>query len=213
MVPELVALDTNQDGFVDLVGPEGRGLYEYFTTFSDRQADGFTLTDSNISPRFGVSWDPRDDGKTRLFGTWGRYYDRLLPATLLTESSTDFASFTFTPDPITHVILPGTLGGPPSAISVNQVARNLSTPYTDEWTLGVERELAGEWSAGFTWIDRKARDLLQDSDVNHYTCAQSGKVIGIDPLAICGDMGLLNTDQWGAVPERPHEQYRRLRLR
>jgi hypothetical protein len=48
-----------------------------------------------------------------------------------------------------------------------QVDRGLRTPYTDEWTVGFERELAPEVSFRMTYINREFRDQLQDTDVNH----------------------------------------------
>jgi len=53
---------------------------------------------------------------------------------------------------------------PPSA---TQVDRGLQTPFSDELTVGFERELAPEISIKLTYINRKYRDQLQDRDINH----------------------------------------------
>ena len=45
------------------------------STFSQLLPD--VLTTRIISPRFSISWDPWADGKTKTFGSWGRFYDRL----------------------------------------------------------------------------------------------------------------------------------------
>jgi hypothetical protein len=55
---------------------------------------------------------------------------------------------------------------PPTA---TQVDRSLSTPYTDELTLGFERELAPELSLSVTYVQRDYRNQLQNIDLNHTT--------------------------------------------
>jgi hypothetical protein len=49
------------------------------------------------------------------------------------------------------------------------VDRGLQTPYSDEWTLGFERELAPELALSITYVARNYQQQLQDIDVNHYT--------------------------------------------
>lgn len=31
--------------------------------------------DGNVAPRLGVTWDPLNNGKSKVFGSWGRFYD------------------------------------------------------------------------------------------------------------------------------------------
>jgi hypothetical protein len=52
---------------------------------------------------------------------------------------------------------------------------------------------------GFTYINRKGRDLLQDTDFNHVTCEQYGQFFHISPQILCGDAGSLETDRFGNV--------------
>jgi hypothetical protein len=54
-----------------------------------------------------------------------------------------------------------------SALSAYQVDRSLATPYTDEWTAGVEREIAPEISMSLRYINRDYHKQLQDIDLNH----------------------------------------------
>jgi hypothetical protein len=46
------------------------------------------------------------------------------------------------------------------------VARDLQTPYQDEWTFGFEREIFAETSISVDYINRKFRDQLQDINLN-----------------------------------------------
>ncbi|MGD8377114.1 MAG: TonB-dependent receptor [Acidobacteriota bacterium] len=133
----------------------------------ERQAETFDIVNDNVAPRFSVAWDPWSDNRTKIFASWGRYYDRLFLATLVPELG---------PDPITEAYLATDRVEGTNArlshigrFSIIQIDRDLQTPFTDELTIGFERELAPEWVLGLTYIRRKGRQQLQDQDFNHYT--------------------------------------------
>jgi hypothetical protein len=107
-----------------------------------------------------------------VFATWGRYYDKLFLNTIVGEEG---------PDTINRYYLrdaDGTSGqgvpnrhigqvvskAPPSA---TQVDRGLQTPFSDEFTIGFEREVAPEMALSVMFIQRDYREQLQDIDVNH----------------------------------------------
>ncbi|MGH9870846.1 MAG: hypothetical protein ACREAA_22135, partial [Candidatus Polarisedimenticolia bacterium] len=194
--------DVDRNGEIDLNGAEREiVLTGHFTTESERRAENFTIENTNLSPRLSVSWDPWNDGKTKVYGTFGRYYDRLFLGTVVTdqEPSTWVAIW-----PLASTVggnaLPGELSLPLStSVSVPQTDRDLRTPHTDEWTAGFERELAPEWSVGVTYISRLGEDLLQDKDMNHISCEGFDETYGVDPHSVCGDGGQLDLDRFGAV--------------
>ncbi|HET8945535.1 MAG TPA: hypothetical protein VFQ07_01015, partial [Candidatus Polarisedimenticolia bacterium] len=144
-----------------------------------QQPDQIAITNNNLSPRLSVSWDPAADGRTKVFGTWGRYYDKLFLNTIVGEQgpdtvyryygydadgfdvSTPIGAYVSTPN---HNVGRLFSKSPPS---VHQVDRDLATPYSDEWTLGIERELAPEVALAVRFIRRDFRDQLQDVDINH----------------------------------------------
>jgi outer membrane receptor protein involved in Fe transport len=198
---ELRALDVDGDGWIEPQGADGDAFYEDFTTFFERQTTNFNIENTNLAPRFSVSWDPWADGKTKTFATWGRYYDRLFLNTVSQEIGPDSINYTFLPNS-NNVINNNTFSRSTSTFTITQTDRNLATPYTDEMTVGFERELAPEWSASVTYINKKGQKLLQDTDYNHITCAQHTQ-IGIDPQVICpGVNGELETDRFGDVGGR-----------
>jgi len=200
VAPQILSLDVNKNGVLDTSGngpgDEGQQLYRDMTRFRTRSTSNFSIENTNISPRFSISWDPWADGKTKTFGSYGRFYDRLFLDSVTGEIGPDSVNFVFAPNPTTHLIVPGDLSRATSSVTVAQIDRDLQTPYTDEWTLGIERELAAEWSASITYINRTGHDLLQDEDINHLTCGQHTE-IGIDPYIVCGDGGVLETDRFG----------------
>ncbi|MFQ5876501.1 MAG: carboxypeptidase regulatory-like domain-containing protein [Acidobacteriota bacterium] len=139
-------------------------------TFQERES--FRLTNNNLAPRLSISWDPWADGKTKLFANWSRFYDKLFLATVIPEEGPDFIYRYYRKDQdgVTGAGVPNNQLGaalskaPPDA---SQVDRGLETPFTDELSIGFERELAPELSLRVTFIDRKGRNGLQDLDINH----------------------------------------------
>jgi outer membrane receptor protein involved in Fe transport len=144
-----------------------------------QQPDQIAITNNNLSPRLSISWDPYADGKTKTYGTWGRYYDKLFLNTIVGEQGPDTISRYYGYD-ADGIDVSGTSGpfvttpnhnvgrlfskSPPS---IHQVDRGLGTPYCDEWTVGLERELAPEVALAVRFIHRDFRDQLQDVDINH----------------------------------------------
>ena len=143
-----------------------------FATFQEREP--FRLTNNNLAPRFSLSWDPWGDSKTKVFANWSRFFDKLFLQTVTQEEGPDsiFRYYNADKDGVSGTGVPDNGFGavitraPPSA---TQVDRGLQTPFTDELSLGFERELAPEVSLKITYINRKFRQQLQDRDINHAT--------------------------------------------
>src|SRR5262249_46483122 len=74
----LAAWDTEGDGFFETAPDyEGRAIFGLLTDPNSRIASNYTISNTNVAPRLSVSWDPWNDGRTRVSGSAGRYYDRL----------------------------------------------------------------------------------------------------------------------------------------
>jgi len=137
-----------------------------------QQQEAFRLTNNNLAPRLSVAWDPFSDGRTKVYATWGRYYDKLFLNTIVGEEGPDTINryYVLDPDGVAGQGVPNRQIGqvvskaPPSA---TQVDRGLQTPYSDEFTVGFERELAPEMALSVMFIRRDYREQLQDIDVNH----------------------------------------------
>ncbi len=132
-----------------------------------------TLTNNNLAPRLSISWDPWANGKTKVFATWGRYFDKLFLSTVVGEEGPDWLTRYYLFDNLAarnKVEFDRSLGGAVarSAPSAVQVDRGLQTPFSDELTLGFEREINPEVALSVTYVDRHYRQQLQDIDVNHY---------------------------------------------
>jgi hypothetical protein len=137
-----------------------------------QEKEEFRLTNNNLAPRLALSWDPWADSKTKITASWSRFYDKLFLNSIIPEEGPDQIAryYRIDADGITGGGVPNNGIGaaiskaPPSA---SQVDRGLQTPFTDEWSVGFERELAPELSLRLSYINRRARLGLQDRDINH----------------------------------------------
>jgi len=137
-----------------------------------QEEEAFRLTNNNLAPRLALSWDPWADSKTKIFATWSRFYDKLFLNAVTQEEGPDTITRYYRKDVdgITAGGIPNNGFGdaiskaPPSAV---QVDRGLQTPFSDEWSIGFERELAPEISVRLGFISINRRDGLQDRDINH----------------------------------------------
>jgi len=188
-----LAFDLNGDGLLERAGEEGDQIRNPFTEHHEWTRRPFEVSDSNVAPRMSVSWDPWTDGRTKFFGTYGVFYDRIFLGAVTQGQLPERLTARF------PILAPGGLSEPLMGSAINQVDPFIRTPYTVEWTAGFERELAPEWSVGVTYIKRRGEDLLQDVDINHITCDQFDEALGADPYAVCGDGGELEQDKFGRV--------------
>jgi outer membrane receptor protein involved in Fe transport len=167
LFPEAVRIDpVTGDQIIDREVLRERGA----ATFQEQEA--FRLTNNNFAPRLSISWDPWADSKTKVFANWGRYYDRLFLDVVVPEEGPDtiFRYYLRDADGVTATGTPNNGIGNPIAKappSTSQIDRGLQTPYSDEMTIGFERELAPEVSLKLTYINKKYREQLQDRDINH----------------------------------------------
>ena len=137
-----------------------------------RTPEDFTITNDNLSPRISLSWDPWADGKSKATASWGRYYDKLFLSSVVREEGPDFLLqyYRYDSDGVDGTGIPDNKVGSPiskSPPSAYQVDRSMRTPFSDQFILGFQREIAPEMSVSLTYVNVKYRDQLQDVDVNH----------------------------------------------
>jgi hypothetical protein len=159
------------------------------------------FSNSNLAPRFNISWDPWSNGKTKIFASWGRFFDKTNLAVVTLEQGPDTRSRDFIFN--TSLGTTTSAGNVASDPDVTLVDRTLSTEFKDEWTVGFEREIAPETKIRLTYIANKFRNQYQDVDFNHYVRdvgpefiapvrrtvgGSSGRIVGYVPMggeAIC----------------------------
>jgi hypothetical protein len=157
----------------------------------DRQ----TLTDAtgDVSPRLGFAYSPGADPKTTIRGGFGRYYSEIpadTAAQWLLGGPTGFFNYSVAPGqtgfPTSFAPLPGF---PPGAVvparnitirpgeasyysqffdigALSGYPDKLLNPYTDQATLGVERQLGNHWFVSLDGVHSKTSDALDTLDLN-----------------------------------------------
>ena len=170
-----------------------------------QRLDDISLSDTRLSPRISLAWDPSHNGDTKIAFSAGRYYDKVFLAVPLAEleplsTNLQFESRTS----IGTGSASSSVSGLPDAfsptISTQLVDRNLSTPYQDEFALSFERRLWPETSLKLTWLRREFRDQLQDVDINH-TTGDRGRCV---KNFIVGDISVLPAPGEGTTLVDPY---------
>lgn len=155
----------------------------------------FTDSEKNFAPRVGFSWDPFDQGKTVLRGGYGIYYAQVVDnaqANYALGGPTGVFNFTAQagqigfPASVADAPLPAFPAGavapvrslyirPGRAAYYNQFfdtlllkgyPNALLSPYTQQWTLGIERQLARDWVLSVDYIGAHTVHVVRPLDLN-----------------------------------------------
>ncbi|HEX7192090.1 MAG TPA: hypothetical protein VF381_11030, partial [Thermoanaerobaculia bacterium] len=135
----------------------------------------------NIDPRVGLTYTLGADKRTLLRAAYSRYDDQLGGATVYSASpgAYNYLYYYFNDVNHDHVAQPGeidftTLGAvvgldPNKTTVANPVVRwgNVKAPTTDEFVLGLEREVVSDLSFGVNGTYRKLNDFLWNQPEKH----------------------------------------------
>jgi hypothetical protein len=128
----------------------------------------------NFAPRIGVAWDPFGNGKTSVRAGYGIFYDATLVGTFEQNIFND-PPFTTTPSivnaPFTNPsggnlnisANPPAFGGSGSAAFISLPWH---TPYTQQWSLDVQRQLKKDMLVDIGYYGNNAHHLLGVEDIN-----------------------------------------------
>ena len=144
---------------------------EQWKHFATTGENIFTF-DWEFAPRLSLTYDLRGDGRQKLSGFWGRYYDPIR------NNMTNFAG-TLNGQVIEEQLFINnqwvtyrTRGG-----AVQQDAffsPTTQTPYTDDTTIQYQVDLGRKMSFETAYTNRKTRDILEDYDLSLYALATDG---------------------------------------
>ena len=139
----------------------------------------------DVAPRVSVTYDLFGDGRTKIFGYGGRYYDPIR------SDMTDFAGALTGPVNNEQIYVNGqwitfrTRGPGDAAISPST-----KTPYTDEALIGFSTTIGQDIGFSITATNRKTRDIMEDYDLSLYAdptcdavdCGEHGAAYPGSPL-------------------------------
>ncbi len=128
----------------------------------------------DYAPRLGFSWDPRNDHRTRVFGSYGRYYEQIPMDLVIRSFSFERQPRIVNYDPRSTAPNPAAESdyGTPSAILggfTEPSDPNLKNQYMNEILLGADREVFTNVSFGIKGIYRDYGNVVED-----FLCADDG---------------------------------------
>ena len=192
----------------DGVGPDtiGNCLFDVLQSIDSkgaslakkRRAGDIDINNTNFSPFLSVAWSPFSNGKTALKASVGRHYNFIPLVIPLQELEPVQADLVYRVETVDNQTVAGLQGLIQPSVSSYTVARDLNTPYQDEFTLAIDRELWAETSLHVTYINRKFRDQIQRRNDN-LARGDFGRCIiqGIqDPFPVVASPGVSGPDDW-----------------
>lgn len=145
------------------------GLRYEQETLDGAQVKGFALT-NNWAPRIGAAYDATGDGKTKIYGNWGRFYSRIpndvAARHLSADDSTSRADYFDAA--LTNPVPAGVLAaGVTNHFLLQNPTAGLIDPdakmsFINEFGFGVEREVVANTSIGVRYVYRNIGRILED---------------------------------------------------
>ncbi|CAN5862741.1 hypothetical protein BH18ACI4_BH18ACI4_07770 [soil metagenome] len=153
---------------------------------------------NNFAPRVGFAYDLRGDGKTAIRGSYALAF--LEPYSNLYTNASRFGS----PDSATPIVFPLFFGGtvvynvpaapspdfqtgltpsggiPGTRVSMPGVQADLRTAYSQQWFLGLQRELWGGVYLSANYVGTKGTNLYIRNDINRFAGDRPSLAVGPD---------------------------------
>ncbi len=148
---------------------------------------------NNFGPRLGIAWRPWGGTKTVIRGGFGTFYNHQIAGngiTPLNRNSPYRNSQTAGPFSATSVPLPNlanAFSGNPSATPPG-IATNFKTSYTNEWSFGVQREVASNLLVEVNYVGNESHRLPTVWNINQAFPGTVGSVQSRRPYQPWGNI-------------------------
>jgi hypothetical protein len=210
-----------------------RGAYVASTvaeSLDPEHVDAIVL-DNNWAPRLGVVWDPMNNGRSKIYGYAGRFFEEVpLDINIRAISGEDYlindyshrvpatgpADYWYNPNgsPIPNSIRGATRGTTANgwtiyrlrnltAANFTPLDRDLKAQYQDEFIVGGEYQFGDVWSAGVRLVDRELKRVIEDIGT-----FEPGDDPGSPPALAGYIVGNPGEGGLGAPFEKPKRYYR-----
>lgn len=172
---------------------------------------------NNVSPRFGFAYSPGKDGRTVIRGGFALLYDLHLQASTVqpVEDNAPFSAsaVTFSPVPFpagsgdARTLLELRSQAVP-ARSLAAVPLDLRNPYTTQWNLSVQRQVASGWFAEVGGVYARGLNLPGNLNLNQ---AQTSRLNATQRQQLLGDVA--RQGPFAALaPYRPYPEFDAINL-
>jgi hypothetical protein len=179
--------------------------------FEHEALDGNVISDwslgNNVAARVGAAFDATGDGKTKVFGSWGRFYARVpndLAARVL-SGETIITKSDYYDAGLTNAIPAGVLaGGTTNHFALlggsagDTVDPNAKLPYVNELVIGIDREVMRSTSLSVRYIYRNLGRIVEDVG----NCPIAGVFLAATASA-CGSVTDVLMNPTSATPINP----------
>jgi len=125
-----------------------------------------------IAPRIGFAWDPANDGRSKIYAHYGKFYQSI-PLTINVRSfGNENYDFYFYDDPVAGGIPDTTNPGEltyiyRSSSELTFLDPDVEPQYLEEYVLGGEYEVATDIAIGLKYIRRELGTVIEDISVDH----------------------------------------------
>ena len=136
-------------------------------THKDSKGNQSAKFEWKLAPRLSVVYDPAGDGRSKIWGFLGRYYDPIR------TNMSDFAGNLTGPVQEEQAFIGDrwvtfrTRGGEKTPDAL--FAPSTKTPFTDEFMLGYATNLGRDYTVSIAYTKRRTRDILEDYDLGLYS--------------------------------------------
>jgi hypothetical protein len=150
---------------------------------NDRDGQESFSLDDNWAPRVSFIWDPQSTGRSKLFGSFGRYYENIPMDINIRAFGGEVTCFCYNFSPDAGALAPDPAAPSRSSLlgGATPVDPDLKGQYIDEVILGYEYEVMPNFAIGIqgTWRDlgRVIEDFLIITEDNYFI-ANPGSGIG-----------------------------------
>ncbi len=151
----------------------------------DRDGNSSIKIDDNYAPRLQMIWDPNADGRSKLFGSFGRYYESV-PLDINVRAfggENQCFCYNYSPDPRDFQPIPDDESGFGTALlgGATPVDPDLKGQYIDEYMIGYEYEVRPNFALGIQGTYRELGRVIEDFLIiseGNYFIANPGEGIG-----------------------------------
>lgn len=133
------------------------------------------FTSMEFAPRLGAAYDLTGDGRTKLFAYYGRFYDSgfLEIAEIMAKGNNGAGYYSYNANL-------GEWDADPYLSFADEflLHNDLVTPYSDEFDVGIERDVGDGWGLGATFTYEHSHNYWEDDEVNLIWNDEGTAIIG-----------------------------------